>query len=323
MGRTKNKKIIVHIGPLPPPYGGISVFLERLKDRSKDISFIDEDEIFKNRRSIMKWLLEKIFDKRRKLFVFHSAYLRNRLFFLLLSKVSIHQYALVLHGNGLENDFKSKNIFYKFLIIKLLNNSKYVRCINSHIYDFVKRNTENKNVFIKNAFIPPDLNNLEQIYKGYPKELKNILDKKNNIFLINASRIELYGKIDLYGIDMSLKLVKELKNMNKDVFLIIAIADEKFNYDYIKTMKKYTKDNCIEDNVYWWLGQKKIWPLFKKINVFLRPTYEDGYGISIDEAIMMGAKAIASDVCERNPNAIIFKNRDFEDLKKKVLKIID
>ena len=65
-----------------------------------------------------------------------------------------------------------------------------------------------------------------------------------------------------------------------------------------------------------------IWPLFKKVDLFLRPTNTDGFGISLAEAIHFGTLAIASDVCPRPEGTILFKNRDFNDLFTKVNKIL-
>jgi glycosyltransferase involved in cell wall biosynthesis len=45
------------------------------------------------------------------------------------------------------------------------------------------------------------------------------------------------------------------------------------------------------------LGNHLYWPILKKIDLFVRPTLSDNFGISIAEALHFGKKAIASDVC--------------------------
>ena len=62
---------------------------------------------------------------------------------------------------------------------------------------------------------------------------------------------------------------------------------------------------------------------FKRTNLMLRPTYIDGYGVSIEEAIFFGSPAIASDVCERPKGTILFKNRNIDDLYSKIINILE
>ncbi len=57
-------------------------------------------------------------------------------------------------------------------------------------------------------------------------------------------------------------------------------------------------------------------------DLMVRPTYRDGYGISVAEALHFGCPAIASDVCRRAKGAIIFKNRDFDDLIEKARRVL-
>ncbi|MDF9507906.1 glycosyltransferase, partial [Bacillus cereus] len=61
-------------------------------------------------------------------------------------------------------------------------------------------------------------------------------------------------------------------------------------------------------------GQKELWPLFKKSDIMIRPTYSDAYGISIEEAIYFNCRAIASNVCNRPEGTILFENRNINDL---------
>ena len=76
------------------------------------------------------------------------------------------------------------------------------------------------------------------------------------------------------------------------------------------------------DRFYFMTGQKEIWPLFKKTDLMIRPTYSDGYGISIAESLYFGCPAIASNVCLRPKGTILFKNRDLDDLATKAMLVL-
>ena len=136
---------------------------------------------------------------------------------------------------------------------------------------------------------------------------------------MNGSSFVFSRGIDLYGFDISINLISELlKRYNIKVGLIIAVADNS-NTQFYKCLKGQSKRLGIDSQIFWITNQKEIWPLFKDVNLFIRPTNEDGYGISIDEALHFNCPAIASNVCKRNPEAIIFKNRNLDDLLAKVL----
>ena len=68
----------VHIGPIPPPMGGISVYLYRLSKIDKKSDFIDESQFH-----IFKWAIRQIFYIKRKNFIYHSPDLYMRFFFFL------------------------------------------------------------------------------------------------------------------------------------------------------------------------------------------------------------------------------------------------
>ena len=63
--------------------------------------------------------------------------------------------------------------------------------------------------------------------------------------------------------------------------------------------------------------------VWKLSDLFIRPTFTDIEGLSVKEALFCGTPAIASDVCKRPLEAIIFKNRDFNDLLSKVLEVLN
>jgi glycosyltransferase involved in cell wall biosynthesis len=87
-------------------------------------------------------------------------------------------------------------------------------------------------------------------------------------------------------------------------------------------MKKRVSELKIDKNFIFVIEQKEIWPLFKKADLMVRPTFMDAYGVSIEEALYFGCPAVASNVCKRPKGTIIFKNRDFKDFFEKCKKIL-
>jgi glycosyltransferase involved in cell wall biosynthesis len=67
----------------------------------------------------------------------------------------------------------------------------------------------------------------------------------------------------------------------------------------------------------------EFYPIVKRSQLFIRPTYIDGYGVSIAEALHCKVPSIASDVCNRPEGTVLFKSRDITDLLSKVLDVIE
>ena len=87
-------------------------------------------------------------------------------------------------------------------------------------------------------------------------------------------------------------------------------------------MKKKINDLNLGENFYLMTGNVILWPLFRKVDLMIRPTTSDGDAISVREALFFNCPVIASDVTSRPKDVIIFKNRDIMDLYKKCREIL-
>ena len=93
-----------------------------------------------------------------------------------------------------------------------------------------------------------------------------------------------------------------------------------WRYGILSKMPSLIEKMNIDDNIL--IVQREIpngFEVWKLSDLFIRPTYTDIEGISVKEALYCGTPAIASDVCKRPSEAVLFKNRSYEDLEEKVL----
>ncbi|HDY89864.1 MAG TPA: glycosyltransferase family 1 protein [bacterium] len=226
-------------------------------------------------------------------FEIHSMDYQNHLLCLLL-RLTGSTYDIYIHGDGY-----SRKVGFKLLLFKaILHTAKNVYCVNSSIaLDISKRFKVATLTF--NPFIPPPLKDID-----YPASLIRYLKTHDPVLMsCSAKNIKING-IDLYGLDMCENLYKRLQGNFPDIGFVYA-----------------TTDTTESDSLYV-LRNYNIIGLYEFIDIFIRPTFQDGYGISIDEAIFFGTKVVASDCCERNPQAILFKTRDDNDLFLKVFKTL-
>jgi glycosyltransferase involved in cell wall biosynthesis len=135
---------------------------------------------------------------------------------------------------------------------------------------------------------------------------------------------KLLDGVDLYGLDMCLQLLAELKKDYPQAGVLLALAQCENGSDTTHMSYLYSRSTelGIDKDVHWLIGCGEIWPLFRHADVFVRPTAADSFGISVAEAISVGTSAVASDVCQRAEGAILFRSRDQDDFKTKVLRAL-
>ena len=306
----------IYVGGMPPPYGGISVYLYRLNKIESDSLFIDTNRINKI------WFLKQ-FITSGNYYIFNSSNIKIYFYTLLLKMTTSNKYAIHIHGNHLTNIFGGKYWFYKYLIKLSLKFAEEIYVVNANIRNYlIKIGINPSKISIKYAFLPPPLEDEEKILKTYPSSLFYFIDSHKPLLIANAFKIFFRKGVDVYGLDMCIELTSKLKENYPKIGFIFALPDVSEKKDYQERMKKRIKELNIEDNFYFLVGQKELWPLFKRANLMLRPTYIDGDSVSIREAIFFTIPTIASDFCERPKNTILFKNRDINDLYITALDVI-
>lgn len=312
----------IHIGTLPPPLGGISVYLYRLSKISKDDFFIDYNKMGKFKFNF--WIIKQIFVRDRNEFVIHSNNTKIRLIFYFLSLTSNHFYSLVIHANTLFDDYNNLNIIYKLLIKKMLSKAKSVRVVNVEMKaKLIKMDLRINNIRVDPAFIPPPEEDELKINSSYNKKFLDFIENRKPLIISNAYALEFYKKRDLYGFDICIEVTNKLKSIFPQIGYIFALANENINKSYLDKMKKRILDLKIKENFFLLTGQKEIWPLFKKVDLMIRPTVTDGDSVSIREALFFNVPVIASDVVLRPKKCLLFHYSNLNELYKKSLSVLE
>jgi len=329
--KIKNKRVAI-FGITPPPLGGVSVHIQRVAEKFKQNNnkvyhFKTE---FRGRRYLLFLYLIYAFIfllfKKIDILYYHSSYLPNSiqeiLFLSYIKKLLKFNFILVEHNY--RHMYLKKNLS-KIKLNKFIKNIDHIIFMGNlpqKSYFDNKINIEKKHT-IDDAFLPPDLSEENKILKKYPKELYEFIHKSKPSLLVNASKSPLTEGKDLYGFDKSIKVVSKLKKHHPNIGLILIITTME-NCQYLNHLLKTIKDLNIENNVLFLTGQKELWPILKKIDIFLRPTLWDGTSISLREAIYFNKTVVASNVCKRPPKTTVFdiknENDFFEKTKNEINK---
>lgn len=327
-------KIII-VGPYPPPYGGISVHVKRVKryleDKKIDVLIYNEakqyEDMSNNIYSIKSYkkFIFKIPFLKADVIHFHSIDLRMRIllgFYKLFRKKII----LTIHGESVYNQINNSNKIIQCLLLNSLKRIDKIICVNPKIMNDLGCYGIDK---CKLAYIPAYSNPIEDTndYSKISKEVWNFINGSS--FLISANgQIRFYNNEDLYGIDMLIDLVKNLKNRGKNIKLVIALlgveGQSQEEKRYYKEIQEQIIEGYVQNDIYIYeVKDTEFYPILKKSNMFLRPTNTDGDAVSIREALYYKIPVIASDVVKRPEGTILFKTRDSNDLYDKVTDVIE
>lgn len=315
----KNKIIIY--GILPPPFGGVSVHIKRFKKYLEDskINFVFLQSNNSYRKHMFRNLFFSQINFQKNIIHLHGFQTGKSLLFLLFLMlffnkkviVTVHNDRFLLRYNSLKNIKKViTKIFYS-------NISQIISVNPDSKFGFIPDNK----ISTISAFIPPTPDETE--INQLPEFFHEIRHKHKFLITANASKISFYNSKDLYGINLSIELMKRLiDNGYKDIGFIYVIPDIG-DYDYFKKMQNLVKKYNLENNFYFHTEPIAYPAVINTCDLFIRPTNTDGDALSIREAISLQRPVIASDVCKRPEGTIFFKNRSIEDLYIKTTDVIN
>ena len=312
---------IVFVGPIPPPIGGVSIHIQRLSQMLRKeghiISFIDESPIIKvdtfNLRSLDIFPYLKII-KSADIVHLHSSVTIFRLFHLFICLIFKKNTVLTLHSWRVES--KISQYFQR----KLFSKIKKIICVNHDIYQKINLN----NTIVQAAFIPPDMSVEPELPKHVEQWIKEQKTQNKIIIASNAYRLDIFNSIDLYGLDMAIKLIDFLVNEHKlNVALIFVVTTLNQNEKLFYIYKKIIREKKLTGNILL-IHEKKMSyvKLIQKSDLTCRLTNTDGDALSIREAIHLNKPIIASDSAKRPDGTITFKTRNQGNLNQTVLSLL-
>ena len=327
--KWSNKRKIAIIGPYPPPYGGISVYIKRfrffLNDKGINNILYNSGEFVDKEKNIIhlglkKILLRLIFDKSN---IIHSNEIGIKTrsiipFFRLLGKKVI----LTIHGDSFKIQIKELGGIKKRIFIHQLKLYNNIIVVNPNIKKkLLDEGIDSLKISVIPAFIPPAPD--ETDIKQLPEIFHQIRKKHKFLITANAFKISFYNNQDLYGIDLSIELMKRLVNRGYKRLGFIYVIPDIGDYNYYESMKIQVEENDLQEHFHFYTKPVAYPAVINMCDLFIRPTNMDGYGVSLAEAIILKRAAIASDVCKRPEGTILFKSRDIDDLYIKTTDVIN
>jgi glycosyltransferase involved in cell wall biosynthesis len=311
------KKLLL-IGPYPPPYGGVSMHIKRLKLLLADwfdIDVVDESRETKtgifNLRSlnIFKYL-QKVF--KADIIHIHSGKFIFRMLHFSAATLFFKKKIITIHGYepGRGNNIRP-------LDRMILNNCSKVVFVSKELAEAFKV----KQYIIKEAFLPPDVNGETEIPAEVIEWIRQKKLQSYQVCVANAWRLDRHENEDLYGLDLCIMAAKKNKeNGIKAAFIFVVCNDS--GIIKIDQYKKMIKEFNLEDCFLLWEAPLSFIKLILKADMVLRPTNTDGDALTVREGLFLGKSVIASDVVIRPEGTKLFKNRDAGSLAQVIAAVI-
>lgn len=318
--------MIVQVGVYPNPIGGISIYIKRMKKHLDDLGINNEvwdlSNIDKNIKNVTKCRLRYVplkllFKKNIKLVHFNICGIKSKIYIGLFNMLFYRKRKKILTIHGDSKDlFKRDNR----LLIRSLNSFDAIICVKKGDKGFLRKKGVTKPIYEISAFIFPTEDSADEV----SKDILEFINKKQFVITANASSIQFYNGQDLYGIDRCIKLLSDLKDQikNKNIGMIFCLPEVN-DPIYYKKLLTLIEQYSLEDDFLFVHEKKEMYPIIKRSNLFLRPTINDGFGVSLAEAIYYNVPAIATDVCKRPEGTEIIQSCNGTDLLNKTIDIIN
>jgi glycosyltransferase involved in cell wall biosynthesis len=328
MDKRVNRLKVALIGAYPPPYGGVSIHIQRLQGLLSsngaqavvyDLSpYLKKTEGVVNLSKAKSW--PRFFSSTEDIIHIHSsgASLKKMLSSLVLFKFRGKKVIITYHTlrYNIEhfNWFKRKSMQIMCRIV-----SHYIAVSPEIKATLLSLGAKPEGISVIPAFLPPATR--QQEIEEIPQGIWDFIESHYPIVSANAYKIRFYKNQDLYGIDMCIDLCASLQNDYPQVGLVFCLPDIGV-YEYFNKMRQRITEKGIENNFLFVTQPYSFYPILMKSHIFVRPTNTDGDAVSLREALYFKVPSVASDAVPRPEGTILFENRDINDFTLKVREVL-
>ena len=324
-------KRILLVSPFPPPLGGISVSVRRLHDVLIKSGYIVvgfntqyENRIFNKSKTLkfLKYLSLPLFlmtQKRFDVIHFHISGVFPKVYVTLWRSFFSEntRFIITIHGQ-IRHILTSKIGYFS------LRNFDRIICVKPGDSIDLPKHLKQKTVEVPSFILPAISDNLTG---KLSEPIEAFLKRDTFKLLINGFIICNQNFFDLYGFRDAIILLEQLRENGKNADLIIIVLGYPYSSEcqkYIDSLKNYCISKKLNNNLLWIENvNMELWPLLKKVHLFLRPTKSDGDALSIRESLYLKIPVITSDVVPRPVDAIIYDLNSESDFLNKTISVIE
>lgn len=312
---------------MPPPFGGVSVHVARLRQQLLDEGhactvWCDRDDSklglkrFGSTNQAVRALgaLEN-----GSILHFHSAYLaagflasRGR---RVVATFHDHRIPQMTRGGSFPRQWIGRRLT-KYLLRRIPQAIAVSRQTREAL---LREHFPSEAISVINAFLPPT--DQEHAHPDNAKAVARFRSQYGLLATANAWAPRFFDGADLYGLDLCVGMLAELRDRWPELGLVLAVPQGRGN-EYVAHLQAQIESMGLTERVLWLFDSGAYHPILRECDIFLRPTNTDGFATSIVEAFEYGIPVVASDAVERPEGCLQFRSRDLSDLCGKVDEVL-
>jgi len=308
---------ILLVGPAPVNIGGVSMHLARLMALLNDdcqFDFIDEGRKrhagYFNLRSLNLWHYFRSL-MRADLIHLHSGPMILRAFHIIVARLLLRRRVVVT----VHHDIHVER--HQAVTRWLLARCNGVITVNQPSHDYLSQ--PSTQYLMQPAFLPPVVDSEPALPQAVTQWLSDARAHAGATIMVgNASFLSLVDGVDLYGLDMCLKLMHRLllEEKRDNYYLVFILGDSTRNVERLEQYRQQLPP--LDNHFLLWEGTLSFVRLAQAADIVLRPTTTDGDALTVREALYLNRRVVASDAVPRPQGTITFTTRDDDDFYRAV-----
>ncbi len=309
------------IGPLPPPYGGVSIHIKRLLPHL-DAAGIDyvayniSPEPSDGPRSIhvarqgWRWFLKYLLTGREPVVYVHTSRWDVWAAMWWLARVRGKRVIIAVHTDSLRRLWPQRSRWQRRNVTAAFRAARALVTVNSHVRDFLDELAGlGERCSVIPAFVEPVCHPEDEA--GIDPAVRTFCAAHDPVILANGAPIVYDDGRDLYGIDMTLDLVDELRQTWPNLGVVwYMLRFTGWSSAYEAQVRRAVRDRGLTDHWLFAEPSGEMYPVFNLVDLFVRPTCSDGDAVSIREALHFRVPTVASDAAPRPEGTLVFGSRD-------------
>lgn len=324
------------VGPYPPPYGGLSVHIERLHRRLADLGIrarvhCQPLPASGNRPEGVVpaafrfrwygWVLEQAWRCDADIVHFYEGW-----------RWAWAALAMLLRGKRVVMAFHNQQVTgamwrhtprsARWASLRLVRHPRvwWVGATPAVREQLVEMGVDRERITVAPAYIPPRPG---ASVSGLPATIQDFLGAHSPVLSSYAFDLARDARgVDSYGFDLCIGLVHSLREEFPGIGLVLRMS-KVVDADYYDDLRARIATGGLEDHVLITTEPlEDAHPLWQASDVFLRATNTDGDAVAVREALDLRVPVVASDASRRPEGAVLFRTRDAQDLARAVREVL-
>jgi len=314
---------VLILGPVPPPFGGVSVHLSRLvpllERAGLNVAVLNHFSSAEGpgvvgalkKNPLNYYHFPKKF--RPRIVHYHHARWAHLVATALGKRSSDARYIVTLHAGQVANEspLTSKNALVSRITRWALSRFDTVIVVNPKIASALKRHLDKQRIEVLPAFVEAENDQLDT----YEPEIEAFLNA-GRVLVVSAYAIQFDGHHEVYGLDNAIEGFANVASTREDLRLAIFVARRPTRPKgrrYLASLERRLSDAGLRQRALIVFGLPLL-PALRHNVIYVRPTRVDGDAVSVREAQAAGVPVIASNVVQRPPGVVLFQTGNVADL---------